>query len=74
LPNGETPEQNETGNHSFGHGREVSDSSPVSVAGGILDELKKVFNASSLVGSVDTLFAESVFFEFPIVLFSDGSK
>lgn len=74
LPNGETPEQNETGNHSFRHGREVSDSSPVSVAGGILDEFKKVFDASSLVGSVDTLFAESVFFEFPIVLFSDGSK
>ena len=40
LPDRHTPQQNETGNHGFGHGGEVSDSSPVSVASRVLDELE----------------------------------
>ena len=74
MPNGENPQSNETHNHGLGHGGEVSDSLPVNVTGRILDESEKVFEPSLLVGSVDTLSAKSVFFEFPIVLFSDGSE
>lgn len=73
LPNSENPKRNETDSHGLWHGGEVSDCLPVNVTGWVLNESEKVLEPSLLVGSVDTLLAESVFFEFPIVLFSDWS-
>ena len=74
MPDGQNPKRNEADNHSFRHGREVFGGSPINVTSGVFDKPEEVLEASFLVGSVDTLFAESVLFELPVVLFSDGSE
>lgn len=71
MPDAQNPESNEANNHSFWHGWEVSDSSPVEVSVRVFNESEQVFEASLFIGFVDTLSAESVFFEFPIILLSN---
>jgi hypothetical protein len=74
FPDGQYPQGNEADNHSLGHGGEVLDSPPVNVPSRIFDKPEQVLEASLLVSPVDTLLSESVLFEFPVILFSDGPK
>lgn len=74
IKNRKNPDQNKTGDHCLWHGREVLNKSPISITGRIFYESEKIFESSLFVGSVNSLFAEPVFFELPIILFSDRSK
>ena len=73
MPDTQNPESNKADDHSFWHGWEVSDSSPVEVSVRVFNESEQVFEASLFIGFVNTLSAESVLFEFPIILFSNRS-
>lgn len=73
LPYSENPETNKADDHSFRHGGEVLNGSPVEISVGIFDKSKQVFESPFLIGSVDALFTESILLEFPIILLADGS-
>ena len=67
------PCDEEAGNNQFGSHAHVSIAFPGDISDGVLDEPESVLEESFFVSSVDSFFAESVLFEVPVILSSDGS-
>jgi hypothetical protein len=63
-----SPVEHRAKSQQFGHGGEPVGGFPADVTEGILDESEEVLESSSFVALIDGLSAESVFFEFPVVL------
>ena len=69
-----SPVHDSTKGDQFGEGVEPPVGFPGDVTERVLDQPEEVFKSSFFVGLVDGFFAQSVLFEFPVILFSHGSS
>lgn len=74
VVNDSCPINNCTVGQQFWHREYPTMSFPSNICNWILDKSEKVFESSLLVSSIIAFLSESVFFKFPIILFSNRSE